>query len=130
MSIRYSIAVSGTGRSARLALRSAVVDGQLTQHEGRELLGRRPLAQGRPDSRRQLRRREGFDEVVGGAQIEGRGDHIILVVDRQEDDRHFARLQDPPHQRNGGGSGQHQVQEDQLRFDRPHQLERFFRGIG
>ena len=42
----------------------AVVDGEVSQGEG---FGLGPSAQRGPDARRELRRREGLDDVIGGA---------------------------------------------------------------
>ena len=61
-----------------------VVDGQISQYER---LRPGPPAQGRPDSRRQLRRRERLDDVVGGAELQRRRDRLVAAVGGDEDDR-------------------------------------------
>ena len=59
-----------------------VVNGQVPQPIG---FGRRvPPAQGRLDSRHQLRRRKGFDDVVGGTGLQGLGNRLVPAVLRQK----------------------------------------------
>ena len=61
------MAVSCSGTPGQHHATLGVVDGQVSKHEGFRRLGpfrRFPLAQGRPDPGRQLRRREGLDDVA------------------------------------------------------------------
>ena len=93
---RYSIAVSRTGRPARLTFRFGEVDHQLPPDVGLRWLALPvdSLPEGGPDSRRQLRGREGLDDVVVGATVEGLGNHILLPVRGQEDDRNVRLAMD------------------------------------
>ena len=49
-------------------------------------------AQGGPDPRRQLRRRERLDDVVGGAGFERPRDRLVAPVAGDEDDRQVGQL--------------------------------------
>ena len=68
-----------------------VVDNPIFQHVGLSQLGHRPLAQGRPDPRRKLIRREGFDDVIHGPHIEGPAISSSRSQVEGEDNRQVAR---------------------------------------
>ena len=99
----------GKGRPAL-----GVVNGQLAQHVRLRWFGDLPTAQGRPDPRRELRRREGLYDVIGGAHAEGRGDELVPAVGGKEDDRHVRRVQHLLHQLDAVSTREHEVQQHQL----------------
>ena len=104
------------GRGQRhLATRHAhpallVADLQIAQHVG---LGRGLLAKRGPDPCRELRRREGLDDVVGRPRLERPHDGLVAPVGGDEDDRPVGELGNALHQLDAVGPGQHQVEQDQ-----------------
>ena len=91
-----------------------VVDNPISQHVGLSQLGHRPLAQGRPDPRRKLIRREGFDDVIHGPHIEGPAMSSSRPQVGGEDNRQVARSEDVLHQLDPVGPRRHQVEQDKI----------------
>ena len=85
--------------------------GQVPHHERCRL---RPPAQGRPDPGRQLGRREGLDDVVGGAGVQGPGNGLVPAIGGDEDDRQIRQLGDAFHQLDAVRLRQQRVEQDQL----------------
>ena len=104
-----------------------VVDRQVRYQEG---AGSGPLAQSRPDARRQLGRRERLDDVVGGARLQCPGDRLVPSIAGDEDDRKIGQCGDRLHQHDAVGIREHQVEQHQLRLscaDEARQLSRITR---
>ena len=78
----------------------------------------RPPAQGRPHSCRQFCRRERLDDVIGGSGVQRPGDRLVPAVAGDEHDRQIGQFGNTLHQLDAIGSGQHQIQQDQLGFVR------------
>ena len=70
----------------------------------------------RCEPRGQFRGREGLDEVVGRARLQGFGDGLVAPVGGDEHHRHIVEFGDVPHQLDAVGIGQHEIQQHQMRL--------------
>ena len=96
-----SVAVSRTGRSSSVTLRSSW---SMTSSPPKGS-GVDSLRRGCPDSRRQLRRRAGLDDVVDGSEFQSPGNRFIPSVAGQEYDGYIHQFGNRFHQLDSVGSG-------------------------
>ena len=98
----------------------SMVDRQVPQHErfGPGLPSKR-----RPHPRRQFRRRERLDDVVGGADLKRPRDGLVAPAAGDEGHRPISEFRDAFHQFDPAGPGQQQVQKHQVRLSAYSRLD-------
>ena len=77
------------------------------------VLGRRAR---QPDSRGEPGRRDGLDDIVSGACLEGVRDELVAAVARDEDDRQVVEFRDFGHQLDAASPGQCDVEQENERL--------------
>ena len=106
-----------------------VVDSEIFEQVGGR--GREDIlvAQGGPNPGQEFSLREWLDDVVGGAQVKGPGDYVFLAVGGEENDGHVCDVENLVHQIDATASGQHEVEQDQVRLSFPDEAQGFD-GVG